>query len=71
MKRLQKQGLGSKTRQAEPLSVQDEEQLWTKILLGGHNGRSLVNTMLFMCGTHFTLRSGQEHWALRLTPRIS
>ena len=68
MKRLQKEGLGSKPRQAEPLSVQDEEQLWTKKLLGGHNGHSLVDTMLFMCGTYFALCSGQEHWALRLTP---
>ena len=24
--------------------------------------------MLFMCGTYFALRSGQEHRALRLTP---
>ena len=64
MKRLQKEGLGSKPRQTEPLSVQDEEQLWTKKLLCGHNGRSLVDTMLFMCGTYFALRSGQEHRAL-------
>ena len=42
MKRLQKEGLGLKPRQAEPLSVQDEEQLWTKKLLGGHNEHSLV-----------------------------
>ena len=68
MKRLQKEGLGSKPHPAEPLSVQDEEQLWTKKLLGGHNGRSLVDTMLFVCGTYFALRSGQEHRALRLTP---
>ena len=59
---------GSKPRQAEPLSVQDEEQLWTKKLLGRPNGRSLVDTMLFMCGTYFALRSGQEHRALRLNP---
>ena len=68
MKRLQKERLGSKPRQAEPLSVQDEEQLWTKKLLGGHNGHSLVGTMLLMCGTYFALLSGQEHRALRLTP---
>ena len=46
MKRLLKEGLGTKPRQAEPLSVQDEKQLWTNKLLGGHNGRSLVDTML-------------------------
>ena len=64
MKRLQKEGLGSKPRQAEPLSVQDKKQLWTKKLFGGHNGYSLVDTMLFMCGTYFALCSGQEHQAL-------
>ena len=68
MKRLQKEGLGSKPRQAEALSVQYEDQLWTKKLLGGHNRCSLVDTMLFICGTYFALCSGQEHQALRLTP---
>ena len=28
MKRLQKAGLGSKTRKAEPLTVEEEELLW-------------------------------------------
>ena len=64
IKRLQKEGLGSIPRQTEPLSVQDEEQLWTKKLLGGHNEHSLVDIMLFMCGTYFALLPGQEHWAL-------
>ena len=68
MKWLQKEGLGSKPIQAEPLSVQDEEWLRTKKLLGGHNGCSLVDTRLIMCGTYFAQRSGQEHRALRLTP---
>jgi len=63
MKRLQREGLGSKSLQAEPLSVQDEEQMWAK----GHNGCSLVDIILFMCGIYFALRSGQERRALRFT----
>ncbi len=34
MKRLQSKGLGSKKRQAEPLSLDEEEILWENGLLG-------------------------------------
>ena len=68
MKRLQGKGLGSKRKQAEPLSDEDEEKLWTSGQLGGHCPQALVDTMLFMCGTYFALRSGQEHRALRFCP---
>ncbi len=68
MKRLQREGVGSKPRQAEPLTQEEEEVLWEKGLLGHHSGRALIDTMLFMCGTYFALRSGQEHRALRFSP---
>lgn len=68
MKRLQGEGVGSKHRQAEPLTQEEEEVLWEKGLLGGHSSRALVDTMLYMCGTYFALRSGQEHRALRFSP---
>ena len=31
-------------------------------------GPQLVNTIFFMCAVYFTLRSGQEHKALRFKP---
>jgi len=68
MKRLQKKGLGSKKRQAEPLSIEEEEQLWAKGLLGSTNPQALVDTMLFMNGLYFALRSGDEHRQLRFDP---
>jgi len=68
MKRLQKKGLGSKKRQAEPLSIEEEEQLWAKGLLGSTNPQALVDTMLFMNGLYFALRSGDEHRQLRFNP---
>ena len=37
MKHLQKKDLGSKKRQAEPLSIEEEEQLWAKGLVGSTN----------------------------------
>ena len=52
MKRLQGKGLGSKRKQAEPLSDEDEEKLCQ---LGCHCPQALVDTMLFMCGTFFAL----------------
>ena len=65
MKRLQHNGHGSKRRQAEPLSEDDEEILWNKGLLGDHSPQSLLNTMVFMNGLYFALRSGREHRELR------
>lgn len=67
MKRLQSEGLGSKKRQAEPLTECEEENLWSTGQLGHHSPQQLVDTMLFMCGVYFAL-SGQEHRALRFKP---
>lgn len=68
MKRLQTKGVGSKKRQAEPLTEDEEEKLWGNHQLGAHTPQSLVNTIFFMCGVYFALRSGQEHRALRFEP---
>ena len=48
MKHLQRKGLGSQKHQAEPLTTEEEEILWTKGLLGSANPQALVDTMLFM-----------------------
>ena len=68
MKRLQSKGLGSNHKQAEPLTVQEEEQLWEKNILGDHSPESLLNTIIFMNGLYFALRSGDEHRQLRHKP---
>ena len=65
MKRLQRLGIGSKTKQAEPLTEEEEEILWQKGLLGDHTPQALLNTMVFMSGLYFALRSGREHRELR------
>ena len=65
MKRLQSQGIGSKKRQAEPLSIKDEDILWERELLGDHSPQTLLNTMVFCNGLYFALRSGMEHRQLR------
>ena len=68
MKRLKSTGLGSKPKQAEPLSEEDEEKLWQAKVLGDHNPQALLNTMIYMNGVYFALRSGAEHRQLRHKP---
>jgi len=61
MKRLQSKGMGSTHKQAEPLSVEEEELLWEKKILGDHSPQALLNTIIFMNGLYFALRSGDEY----------
>ena len=65
MKRLQSAGLGSERKQAEPLTLEEEEMLWQKKILGDHNPKTLLNTIMFLSGLYFALRSGGEHRQLR------
>ena len=69
MKRLQVLGVGSKKRQTEPLTEEEEEVLWQKGLLGDHTPQALLNTMVFMNGLYSALRSsGNEHRNLCFSP---
>ena len=68
MKRLQRAGLGSRKKKAEPLTSEEEELLWTKGLLGSGSPQALVDTMVVMNGIYFALRSGSEHRQLRSDP---
>ena len=50
MKRLRALGLGVKVRRAEPISIQEENLLWEKGLLGSDSPQVLLDTMIFLCG---------------------
>ena len=65
MKRLQREGIRTKGRKAEPLSPEEEELLWKKDVLDDHNPEALLNTIFYQNGVNFALRSGAEHRALR------
>ena len=68
MKRLQSAGLGSKRKQAEPLTTVEEEELWNKKVLEDHNPQTLLNTVIVMVGLYFALCSGDKHRQLRHSP---
>ena len=65
MKRLQAKGLGTKQKKAEPITEAEEDVLWEKGELGEHTPRALWNTIFYMNGLYFALRSGAEHRNLR------
>ena len=68
MKRLQSKGVGSVHKQAEPFTMEEEELLWERKILGDHSPEALLNTMIYMNGLYFALRSGEEHRQLRHNP---
>ena len=65
MKDAKAKGLGNKRRQAEPITVEEEDLMWASGVLGTHNPQALVDTMFFLIGMCFGLRGGQEHRQLR------
>ena len=67
MRWLTAKGIAHTTKQAEPITSNEEEILWKKGLLRETSPSVLLNTMVFMCGMYFALCSGQEHRELRFS----
>ena len=68
MKKLKIDGLGNSKRQAEPISFEEEEHLWTSGQLGTHNPQALLDALFYLVGVCFGLRGGQEHRQLHWSP---
>ena len=67
MKRLTSLGMGLNVKQAQLFSEDEEEKLWSSKVLGSHNAQVLLDTLVFLIGKNFSLRSGQEHQRLRFS----
>ena len=68
MKERVQSGIGLSLRQAEVLSVIDEDNLWSLGYLGCANPVQLLNTVVFCVGKGFALRAGKEHRVLCAMP---
>ena len=66
MKDLSHDGIVHQRNQAVPITLEQENELWAKNILGSLNPKQLVDTILYMFGVHFTLCAGQEHRSLRV-----
>ncbi|ESO94718.1 hypothetical protein LOTGIDRAFT_160951 [Lottia gigantea] len=55
MKELSRLGLGIDTKKSEVITIEQEEILWSKGLLGESNPQHLLDTLLFLFGLHFAL----------------
>ena len=60
IKQLTNIGVGSTVKQAEPLCEDQKQKLWNLGLLGEDSPSVLLNTMVFLIGKNFSLRSGRE-----------
>ena len=65
MKRFHKKELGTKPKQAEPITPDEEALLWLKGELGCQSARALQNTVYFYNCKIFGLRSYDEHRDLK------
>ena len=64
---LHEKGVGTSRRQAEVISVEEEEALWRNRALGTESPLSLLNAVFFYNGMYFVLRGGEEHRGLTLS----
>ena len=67
MKCLPVLGNGSKVKEAQALSEDEENTLWNFGLLGDSSPGVLLDTMIFLIGRNFSLPSGKENRNLKFS----
>lgn len=66
MKEAAAKGIGTTPKQAEVITVEQENDLWERGFLGSDEPEKLRDTVLWLFGLNFALRAGQEHRSLRM-----
>ena len=65
MKDCRSEGVELKTKQADPITDEEEMRLWDLNILEDSSPQQLVDTMVYMRGLYFPLPRGYEHRRLR------
>ena len=65
MKSLVKAGVGTTTKQADPITIEDEDNMWAKGIFGCSSSESLLHTVFFYASKIFGLRGCDEHHDLK------
>ena len=65
MKMRARDGIGTIKRQAQIISLDEEQLMWSKGILGTSDPETLLHTVFYIIGLNFALRGGEEHRSLR------
>ena len=63
---LREKGMGKRKNKSDPLTSDEEEQLWKLKVLGSNNPKSLNYTIFYLISQQFGTRGCQEHHQLRV-----
>ena len=63
--KLWEEGVGTSIKETELLSVEDEQVIWAKNVMGTHSPKALLYALFFANGKNLCLRGGQEHHTLQ------
>ena len=66
-RKLHGAGVGATVKKTEPLTSNDEEQLWSSGILDPSSPQGLLNCIFFLNGRNFCLHGGVEHRDLKLS----
>lgn len=64
---LRSDGIGSSSKAAEVFTREEENELWSKGILGVNTPKALLRAVFFLNGKNFCLRGGEEHRSLKIS----
>lgn len=67
MKQLSKASIIHPENQAQPITIEQEEEMWRSGILGDDTPEKLINTLLYLIGVHFTFLACDEYKNLKVS----